>query len=230
LVDDAGWASPGSTRAFSLHYSYFHDLALLAVASVCAACGGGGSGAVAARQSGRVFHSERSAQAAHPQGCPVIHLHQLRCAVAVALLYGCVDTRHVSVMTVLDHGNCGTGETGVRLIDYPQLAQLRGARLLAMSGDDATARPVQLIAIMPGPYPTTGYALRLANPEPELADPLLLHVDLSKPPQGAVLAQVVTHPCLVVGIDDAAVHRVRVDVDSTLLGEVDLSRRAPQSP
>ena len=154
----------------------------------------------------------------------------LRCAALLTMLCGCADARHVTVMTVLDHGNCRTDVSGVRVIDYAELAQLRGARLLGMSDTDAAARPVHLIAIVPGVYPTTGYGLRLSDPEPPLSDPLLLHVTLSKPPQDAVLAQVLTHPCLVVGIDDAAVRRVRVDVDSTPLGEVDLGAAAPSSP
>jgi PrcB C-terminal len=157
-------------------------------------------------------------------------LQRLCFAVAFAALTGCADARHVTVMTVLDHGNCRTDVTGVRLIDYAELAQLRGARLLGMSDDGTTTPPVHLIAILPGPYPTTGYALELTNPEPQLSDPLLLHVALSKPPQDAVLAQVLTHPCLVVGIDDDAVHRVRVDVDSVLLGEVDLTGAPKPSP
>jgi hypothetical protein len=149
--------------------------------------------------------------------------------VALAMLCGCAGARHVTVMTVFDHGNCRTDTAGVRLIDYAELAELRGARLLGLS-DDAAAHPLHLVAIVPGEYPTTGYALRLVDPQPELSDPLLLHVTVAKPPPDAVLAQVLTHPCLVVGIDDAAVRRVRVDVDAMPLGEIDLSPAPAPSP
>jgi hypothetical protein len=135
----------------------------------------------------------------------------------------CAQAKHVHVMTVLNDGNCRTDETGVRLIDYPALAELRGARLVGMSDDGAAAPPVHLIAIAPGTYPTAGYTLELLDAEPVPGDPLVLEVKLSKPPDGAILAQVVTHPCLVVGVDDKTVRRVRVVLDSKSLGEVDLS-------
>ena len=82
---------------------------------------------------------------------------------------------------------------------------------------------MHLIAIAPGTYPTAGYTLELLDAEPVPGDPLVLEVKLSKPPDGAILAQVVTHPCLVVGVDDKTVRRIRVVLDSKLLGEVDLS-------
>jgi len=136
---------------------------------------------------------------------------------------GCAQAKHVQVMTVLNEGNCRTESTGVQLIDYPALAELRGARLVGMSDDGAGAPPVHLIAIMPGTYPTAGYTLELVDAEPPPGDPLILQVTLSKPPDDAIMAQVITHPCLVVGIDDKSVRRVRVDMDSKSLGEVDLS-------
>jgi hypothetical protein len=146
----------------------------------------------------------------------------LPCALIAATL-GCAQARHVQVMTVMNDGNCRTESIGVQLIDYPTLAELSGARLVDMSGDSAAAPPVHLIAIMPGTYPTAGYTLELADAEPPPGDPLVLEVKLTKPPDGAILAQVVTHPCLVVGVDDKSVRRVRIVLNSKTLGEVDLS-------
>lgn len=141
----------------------------------------------------------------------------------IAATLGCAQARHVQVMTVMNDGNCRTKSIGVQLIDYPTLAELSGARLVGMSDGGAAAPPVHLIAIMPGTYPTAGYMLELADAEPPPADPLVLEVKLNKPTHDPVLAQVVTHPCLVVGIDDKSVRRVRVVLNSKTLGEVDLS-------
>jgi len=59
---------------------------------------------------------------------------------------------------------------------------------------------------------------------PELTGRLLtLSVSINRPVADAILAQMVTHPCLVVGVADPAVGRVRVvDESAALIGEVDL--------
>ena len=141
--------------------------------------------------------------------------------------FGCAQAHRVVVMTVLTNGNCQTTGTGVRLIDYAALAELRGTHLIGMTeAPQAAAAPLHLIAIVPGEYPTPGYSLTLDEATPALTDPLILRVKVATPPAGAILAQVVTHPCLVVGIDDQAVKRVRVINDAAVLvGEVDISTR-----
>jgi PrcB C-terminal len=145
--------------------------------------------------------------------------------VAALLGHGCADAHRVNVMTVLSNASCQTTTPGVRIIDYAALAELRGSRLIGMTeAPDPAASPLHLIAIVPGPYPTPGYDLTLDDSAPLLADPLILRVTITRPPPDAILAQVLTHPCLVVGIDDQAVKRVRVvDDAATVLGELDLS-------
>lgn len=145
-----------------------------------------------------------------------------------ALLFtaNCAPAHRVQVMTVLSNDNCKTTTAGIRLIDYAALAELRGTRLIGMTeSPEAAATPLHLIAIVPGESPTPGYSVALEQSMLAPADPLDLHVTLGKPPADAVLAQVITHPCLVVGIDDPTVKRVRVIVDGDRsLGEVDLSK------
>jgi PrcB C-terminal len=149
-------------------------------------------------------------------------------AATVVLLLGnaCADVHRVTVMTVLSHGNCQTTAVGVRIIDYAALAELRGSRLIGMTeAPGAEASPLHLIAIIPGPYPTPGYGLSLNDSNPTFADPLILRLEVTKPPADAVQAQMITHPCLVVGIDDQAVKRVRVvDDAAAVVGEVDVSK------
>ena len=150
------------------------------------------------------------------------------CMAALAALDGCAEADRVAVMTVLNHGNCQTTTTGVEVIDYAAVAQLRGARLIGMSNEPAAAtQALHLIAILPGEYPTTGYSIRLDDVAPELSDPLVLRITVQPPPEDAVQAQVLTRPCLVVGIDNPAVKRLRViDARDAVLGEVGLSAAA----
>ncbi len=152
--------------------------------------------------------------------------------VTVLLLGGCADSTRVALMTVLNHGNCQTVTTGVQLIDYGTVAQLRGTRLIGMSNEAGDgAPPLHLIAILPGEYPTSGYSIHLNETAPKLSDPLTIRITLQPPPQDAMQAQVMTRPCLVVGIDDPAVKIVRViDDRDALLGEVDLRDAASGPP
>ena len=139
--------------------------------------------------------------------------------------HGCAEAHRVQIMTVLTNGNCKTTTTGVRLIDYAALAELRGTRLIGMEAPEAAQASLRLIAIVPGEYPTAGYHLTLDHTSVDLADPLTLHVTVAKPPPDAILAQVITHPCLVVGIENAEVKRVRVIDDAGHpVGEVDVSK------
>ena len=153
----------------------------------------------------------------------------LRFIVSGALLLvvqGCTGAHQVQVMTVLANGNCKTTEAGVRLVDYAALAELRGTHLIEMSETPAAApTPLHLIAIVPPASPTAGYSLTLAESQLDLTDPLELRVNIAKPPADAMLAQMITHPCLVVGIENPAVKRVRVvDNADQLIGEVDVSK------
>jgi hypothetical protein len=142
---------------------------------------------------------------------------------AASLATACADAHHVDVMTVLAQGNCQTEKTGVELIDYATLATYRGTHLIGMSeSPEAQRNPAHLIAIAPAQFPTAGYGVALLDGS-TLTDKLLtIRIKIERPPADAVLAQMITHPCLVVGIADPAVGRVRVLNDSALLGEVEI--------
>jgi hypothetical protein len=143
---------------------------------------------------------------------------------------GCSNTSHVDVMRVLSHGNCQTTDTGVRTIDYATLAAYRGAHLLGMTeSPDATQNPAHLVAIVPAQYPTAGFTVQLLGEQTLTEKLLTLTVHVDEPPADAVLAQMVTHPCLVVGIADPRVERVRVMNAGAILGEVALPASA-QAP
>jgi PrcB C-terminal len=151
-------------------------------------------------------------------------------AVGLALaLCGCAQADRIDLTTVLSNGNCQTSAIGVREIDYTVLAAYRGTRLLDMSqSNEAEAHPVRLVAIASGDYPTPGYSLAIDS-EPKLqGNELTIAVKLSKPAPDAILAQMITRPCLVVGIADPRVVRVRVVGDSDRsIGELTLAPKAP---
>jgi PrcB C-terminal len=151
-------------------------------------------------------------------------------AFASSALAGCAQARHVDVMTILAYGNCQTNEIGVRTIDYATLATFRGAHLIGMTESDESAQqPVHLIAIVPGEFPTPGYSVTLKDGAMLAGDQLTIAVKTDRPAPDAVLAQMITHPCLVVGIADPSVARVKVVDDSAaVLGEVVLA--APKKP
>jgi len=155
-------------------------------------------------------------------------IHRVAFVLAVLVVapfpFGCADAHRVDVVNVLNNGNCRTSETGVRLIDYKTLAEFRATHLIGMTeSPEAINNPLHLIAIVPGSYPTPGYTISLSE-GPELTGRLLtLSVSINRPVADAILAQMVTHPCLVVGVADPAVGRVRVvDESAALIGEVDL--------
>lgn len=153
----------------------------------------------------------------------------IRTALRIALIAasslsgGCAEAHHVEIMTVLANGNCQTTDTGVHLIDFVTLATFRGTHLIGMTESaDAARNPAHLIAIVPAQYPTAGYSVQLLD-ESALSEKLLtIKIRIERPPSNAMLAQVITHPCLVVGIADPAVGRVRVMNDAVVLGEVEI--------
>jgi hypothetical protein len=147
-------------------------------------------------------------------------------AAALALPMGCADADRIDVVPVLTNGNCQTKESGVRLIDYATLATFRATHLIGMTESaEATKNPLHLIAIVPGEYPTPGYTVAL-QAAPELTGgAMTLKVKVEHPAKDAILAQMITHPCLVVGVADPAVSHVRVlDENAVVLGEVDLPK------
>lgn len=151
-------------------------------------------------------------------------------------LLGCADQGQLEAITVLEHDQCAGLKTGLSLTGYPDLARIRGASLLSMSrpdadvgadeaaGSGAAAQPI-LIALSRGPQPTPGYALSLESATLE-NQTAVLRLRWETPPPDAALAQVITHPCLVIALPGAGFDRVRaIDQLDTPLGSLELSPR-----
>ena len=120
---------------------------------------------------------------------------------------GCSNVQTVETVTLLNHKQCQNLKPGLTETSLDRISSLRQSRLLP-APDDAPVKPEQslpqleatrLFALSKGPQPTPGYAF--ADPAAELdAGTLRLRVRWERPPADAMLAQVMTHPCLVIGI------------------------------
>jgi hypothetical protein len=139
-----------------------------------------------------------------------------------------IESSHVSV--VMSHGNCQQIDAGATVVGYADLARLRGANLIGMteapadtaaSADGEAPAPLTLIAVSLGTRPTPGYSLILLDGGSVAGEILTARVGIEGPPADAVLAQMVTHPCIVLGIAERDIRRVRIeDGSGALIGEV----------
>jgi hypothetical protein len=141
------------------------------------------------------------------------------------LLVGCRADPELEARLVLSHDQCHGVQAGLTRVTWEDVAAIRGSQLLGMTGNDRgdeRGEDLLMVAISRGEQPTAGYAMRLegARREPNTA---VIDVHWIVPPPDAMVAQVITHPCLVVGLTEAGMERVLArDQHGTDLGEVEL--------
>ena len=125
-------------------------------------------------------------------------------AIVSSMLVGCGDTVP-DVITLMAHGDCKRLDAGVSEIQFEDLAGIRGSQLLQLDDDPSTTAPTaptaepdfRLIAISAGARPTPGYTLELSEAQFD-AGVLVLTIALNEPPVDTPLAQVISHPCLII--------------------------------
>ncbi len=134
---------------------------------------------------------------------------------------GCAGPAPLEAVAVLQHGQCQGVDSGVTRVDYADLARIRGSNLLSLSTPDrGETGNLLLVAISRGEQPTAGYALSLDSASAE-GTKALIRVRWDSPSADAVLAQVITHPCLVVGLPSASFSQLHVvDQDDDELGRL----------
>jgi len=127
---------------------------------------------------------------------------------------GC-STASITVTELLNHGNCNALDAGVHAVTLEEVARLQGRRMIgSVSGPaDKPAETQRLIAISRGEQPTAGYALELISVLTAAGDKIEVTVRWHEPAADAVVAQIITRPCLVLGLPDAATGPVSVKLE-----------------
>jgi hypothetical protein len=164
--------------------------------------------------------------------CPAGRLRQRWSLARLSLLSiltiasGCSGSQQLDAVEVLNYGQCTGLEPGLTIVDYATLASIRGSRLIAGPGTPSADPDVLLVALSRGAQPTPGYGFTLQAVSRERAQ-ARIRVNWFSPPADAVLAQVITEPCLVVGLPRAGIERVEaLDQSGVPIGSVDVTAPA----
>lgn len=140
----------------------------------------------------------------------------------LVLLCACTTDQGVPITEILNHRNCQSVAAGLSTVTFEQVAAIRGSKLIGMTNDIDTEQPeLALVVISKGPQPTPGYAFRLTAVR-TIGTAAVIEVEWLEPPPDAVLAQVITHPCLVVGIESAGYETLTVSDQNGVLDTIDL--------
>lgn len=141
-----------------------------------------------------------------------------------ASVQGCSMGDTLATVEVLNHGNCQTLESGISLVSYADVAKIRGSKLIDMTVLEQPPKvpDLLLLAISNGQQPTPGYQFSLADAYLNRAT-AVIEIFWAEPEADAILPQVMTHPCLVVGMEAGSYRRVQViDHTGKLIGELSL--------
>lgn len=146
-------------------------------------------------------------------------------ALTLALLTaaGCAPMPEIALTEMLNSGDCRNATAGLSRIDLARVAALKGNRLIGISEPTPAAGPeLLLLLVSRGEQPTPGYGFELDGASRD-GGLLSLEVRWRTPDPDQVLAQMLTSPCLVVGLEPGGFERVRaVDQNGTLIGELAL--------
>lgn len=139
---------------------------------------------------------------------------------------GCSPDRQVPVTVVRGGAQCGGDAAGPAVRRLGSAAELAAAFAAEVGGAvpaaDFEGSAVLLVAS--GQRPTAGHAVELLAAKAPVKDGVaLVQVALRAPPAGALTAQVVTSPCLVVALPRAGLAEVKVaEGERAVLGGVSL--------
>ncbi len=141
-----------------------------------------------------------------------------------ASVLGCSMGDTLATVEVLNHGNCQTLESGISVVSYADIAKIRGSKLIDMTvlEQPSETPDLLLLAVSNGEQPTPGYQFSLADAYLN-RETAVIEIFWTEPEADAVLPQVMTHPCLVVGMETGSYRRVQViDHTGKLIGELSL--------
>ena len=139
----------------------------------------------------------------------------------VSYVGGCGNQPQLVAVEVLNYANCQGAERGVRQVSYAEVAKLRGSTLLGITTEASGEPPeVILLSVFKGAQPTPGFSFSLSAAS-VVQGTAELTVQWHEPEPNTLQAQMMTYPCLVIGIEPGGYSTVRVhESDGTLLGEL----------
>ena len=148
------------------------------------------------------------------------------CALLTLGITGC-SAASIPVTEVLNHGHCSGLAAGVSEANLDDVARFRGRRMLGNAALPPDSEPVnasappRLIAISRGEQPTAGYSLELLSAQTVGEGDTRIRLRWRTPSAHDSVAQMITHPCMVVGLPEDATGKVLVELeDGTALGEI----------
>ena len=125
----------------------------------------------------------------------------------------CTTATELTAVEVLNHTQCQLLDAGVTQIDHDQIADIRGGLIQTNPPQSEIEATLDLFAVSKGQQPTPGYHLALVGAS-ERERTATIEITWSQPPANALLAQVITHPCIVVGLTPGTYTRVRAVQDN----------------
>jgi len=159
-------------------------------------------------------------------------------AVVIGLMSGCSGAQSVTdvpdeqqppgVTKVAASGHCGLQAPGLMLIETPEQAQRLAQGYPTKLFEDIARRNFdanKLLIVAVGQRPTAGYQLVLGGAVRD-GQQLDIAVDLNKPGQNEMAAQVITTPCLVIQLPADGWSQLQVSGDNLPTQTVTL-RAAP---
>jgi hypothetical protein len=142
-------------------------------------------------------------------------------SMVMLLCIGCSARDPIAAAQVLNHGNCTITQAGMQVVSYQDVARLRGSTLLNLTTPRVNQGPdLILLAISKGRQPTPGYKFDLID---AFAGDGTATIELGwlVPGEDTVQPQIVTYPCIVVGLERGAFTQVRaVDEQGNLIAEL----------
>jgi hypothetical protein len=136
---------------------------------------------------------------------------------------GCSARNPIAAAQLLNHGNCKITQAGISVVSYEDVARLRSSKLLNMTTAQVNQGPeLILLAVSKGRQSTPGYRFELAD---AFVDENTATIELRwvEPIDGVAQPQMITYPCIVVGLERDGLNQVRaMDDQGNLLGELSI--------
>lgn len=134
---------------------------------------------------------------------------------------GCASEPPPGVSQVMSRPDCKQIDKGARMINYDELAKLRGASLIEMDAPQEVPDPLRLVAISLGKQATPGNHVLVRDVTRDSPSELTITVGLDEPAWDQLREPASTNPCLVLGFDDPRIEMVHIRARDSLLGSID---------